>query len=365
MRSRLHPNHYRDESVYRSEKETLFASVWQYAGLKSSLSQPQDFICRDLGGDESVILQNFNGEIRAFQNVCSHRHARLKSTPCGNGPLQCPYHGWTFDQRGFPSVIPGKPLFDFRPEDQAALSLKSYAVSECGGLLFVRRSSSGPSLQEFLGDAFSAIHSLGEAIGAPIASNHFDVRANWKTWVENSLEGYHVHHVHRDSIAKFVPAEKDHLFWQRHSGLRAPIVSGDKTLDRSLHDFLRDRVLADEDYLHYFIFPNLCISATRGMTIDLIRIIPRSPGKTRIESELHLGKFKDPTDRKTGAVLRAYAEMADEFARRIHFEDRGIVEQVALGVSEARDPAFLSQAEDRIDAFHCSLAAYLKTCQKE
>lgn len=54
------------------ETERLFLPTWHLVGLKSELPRPGDFRTLDLLGCP-VIVRNFDGEHRAFLNVCSHR----------------------------------------------------------------------------------------------------------------------------------------------------------------------------------------------------------------------------------------------------------------------------------------------------
>ncbi|WP_044564337.1 Rieske 2Fe-2S domain-containing protein [Azospirillum sp. B4] len=53
-----------------------------------------------------VVAQNFQGALKAFRNVCSHRYALIHDQPCGRGLLRCPYHGWVYDAAGVPIGIP-------------------------------------------------------------------------------------------------------------------------------------------------------------------------------------------------------------------------------------------------------------------
>ena len=147
-------------------------------------------------------LQNFSGELRAFHNVCSHRQSRIRSEASGNGPLRCPYHGWTYNSAGIPFSIPNKPLFDAadsRVRDD--LSLDRFAVDTCGSLLFVRIDENGPSLRDYLAGAYDHLHAVGSALGEQLSRYPMVIRANWKVIVENTLEGYHVNYVHAHSLS--------------------------------------------------------------------------------------------------------------------------------------------------------------------
>ena len=64
------------------------------------LARPGDFLTFDLL-ETPILLRNFDGELRAFLNVCPHRHSRLTDKPRGNAEkLRCQYHGWEFNADG-------------------------------------------------------------------------------------------------------------------------------------------------------------------------------------------------------------------------------------------------------------------------
>jgi phenylpropionate dioxygenase-like ring-hydroxylating dioxygenase large terminal subunit len=84
-----------------------------------------------------VLVRNFNGTLRGFRNVCSHRFALMLTEPTGKGPLRCPYHAWVYDQNGVPKAIPFNDS-DFHLDDAArrALALPAIGVAMAGGLVF-------------------------------------------------------------------------------------------------------------------------------------------------------------------------------------------------------------------------------------
>lgn len=84
-----------------------------------------------------VLVRNFNGSLRGFRNVCSHRFALMLTEPTGKGPLRCPYHAWVYDQDGVPKAIPFNDT-DFHLDDSArkALALPAIGATMAGGLVF-------------------------------------------------------------------------------------------------------------------------------------------------------------------------------------------------------------------------------------
>lgn len=68
--------------------------------------------------------------VAALDDRCPHRHAPLSlgySEPTG---IRCPYHGWTFDERGHCRIVPGSQAV---PE----VRVPAYAARECHGWIWV------------------------------------------------------------------------------------------------------------------------------------------------------------------------------------------------------------------------------------
>jgi len=82
----LRPDHYFSDEHYRLEIERLFLPAWHFAGTKSELSRSGDYLALDLFG-HPVLIRNCEGDFRAFQNVCAHRHCTLTRESCGNSPF--------------------------------------------------------------------------------------------------------------------------------------------------------------------------------------------------------------------------------------------------------------------------------------
>ena len=78
----LPPAAYHEPAIYARELEMLFERSWHCVGTLDALRSPGDFITVELL-DQPVLLRNCDGELRAFQNVCAHRHSTLVSEPRG------------------------------------------------------------------------------------------------------------------------------------------------------------------------------------------------------------------------------------------------------------------------------------------
>src|SRR5262245_30055161 len=143
MRPLLSSEDYTSTEVFAREQEKLLTESWQFAGFVDDIPNDGDWSTIEVAG-RSIIIQNDAGSYRAFLNVCSHRYSRICTVERGHGMLECPYHGWRYDQKGMPYAIPRKPRFaDFTPERVCELALKQFSVGTWEKLIFVRLSATG------------------------------------------------------------------------------------------------------------------------------------------------------------------------------------------------------------------------------
>jgi 3-phenylpropionate/trans-cinnamate dioxygenase ferredoxin subunit len=64
-------------------------------------------------GEKEIQLTRMNGEVYAFDNVCTHDDAPIGERDISVGEIQCPRHGAKFDVKsgratGLPAIMPIK-----------------------------------------------------------------------------------------------------------------------------------------------------------------------------------------------------------------------------------------------------------------
>ena len=167
MKATLLPKHYIEDLYFNLEKQ-IFVSSWIYVGMRSDFLVENQFVTKEVAG-VSIVVQFLKGEIRAFKNVCSHRHSKIQIEQCGVRPLICPYHGWTYDANGKLRGIPKRPLFKF-PEEMDCLALQSFEISFCGNMVFVNLGSE-KSLKDYLGDFYNYVEDFSNGISREVDLN--------------------------------------------------------------------------------------------------------------------------------------------------------------------------------------------------
>jgi phenylpropionate dioxygenase-like ring-hydroxylating dioxygenase large terminal subunit len=342
---------YHRPDILRQELERLFHPHYQFGALTSELQSDRDFVCVDYEGT-AVVLQNFKGEIRAFANVCSHRFNRIQTQERGNRPLTCSYHGWTFDQSGFPHGMPRREGFSM--EDRERLCLTRYKVETCGSFVFFKKGEDGPGLREYLGRFYDQIEQISSYLGPEIDSGTTPHAANWKLLVENVLECYHCGIVHQETFVETLGIGKapieDATFDGPHSSSHFPrsALRSESRRQKALA-YLEGRAFAHDSFFHIYIFPNLFISSTQGLSFYVGQALPVSPSRTNLRFRLFEPKLELTRGQRAGQDL--INRSGTELGRKVIDEDRAILEQVQRGVGLSEKPGIIGKDEVRIAEF--------------
>ena len=346
--------HYYNASLFKTELDRIFAPGWQFVALTDELANNRDFVCVDLP-DDSIVVQNFNGQLKAFQNVCTHRLNLIQTADRGNRHLMCGYHGWMFDAEGRPLGNRGRhgPTDCF--ESRERICLVRYRVDSCGKFVFVSREADGSSLDDFLGEFAPLLRDLGHHIGKETHYGVISHTANWKLLVENVLECYHCSTVHSDTfVAGLGIGSKpitDVKVAGAHSSSHFPRVpTRRETLRRKIMSHLDSREFIHDSFFHIHIFPNFFISSTEGTAFYVGHALPVSPTETSLRIRL----FEPNVAFTDAGRLRQDALNTHGIALSIQVieEDRAILETTQRGLTIANRPAVLGPEEVRILPFH-------------
>jgi choline monooxygenase len=183
---------YLDPRVYDLERERVFFRSWQAVGHVHEVERPGAYFTLDLAGEPLVVVRGQDGALRAFVNVCRHRGSVVARGAGVARSLNCPYHGWVYGLDG--RLTGGPPEFEgVECFDRARSGLPRVRVETFGPFVFVNLDPAAPPLSEALGD----IPAPPPAGARPIIERRvYEVECNWKLYVDNYLEGYHVPHVH-------------------------------------------------------------------------------------------------------------------------------------------------------------------------
>ena len=349
------PKHnYYAPDVLEREGERIFKSGYQYVGLTDDLANHRDFICVDHFGT-SVVVQNFKGELRAFQNVCSHMFSKIQFEERGNRPLLCRYHGWSYDETGYPVGMPRRADFMNGGERDERLCLTRYPIEIAGKFVFIKRDDRAPSLPDFLGSFHQVLVDFSRFLGPEIYFGNVRHAANWKLLVENVVDKGHCPVLHKDS---FVPLGfcqldvEDVVIDHGHSSHHVPRAEiEEESIRRRFLAHLRSREFHHDSFYHINIFPNLLLASTEGISFYVGHVLPIGPDETILRI-----RYFEPKVELSAPRHRARQDLLNEQTNHngtsIIDEDRVVLETIQQSIKVADGPGRIGRSEQRIHAFH-------------
>jgi phenylpropionate dioxygenase-like ring-hydroxylating dioxygenase large terminal subunit len=300
-----------DEAIFEAERRAIFDHCWLYVGHESELPKPGDFLSRTVAGRPLIFWRGTDGIVRLYLNTCRHRGALLCRVPGGNARgMSCFYHAWTYASTGELSGLPDAGGYgpDF---DRSGFSLLSPArVDSYRGFVFCCFDAAAPDLTEYLGraaDYLDLVADQSPEMEIVSGVHEYAMESNWKLFVENSLDGYHLLPLHRTYFDYLKEAEGSYLHprketraedlgsghavitvegpWARPVARWRPAMGEEnrpyieeqrQALDQRFGPE-RARRIAETDR-NLLIFPNLIINDIMGIVVRTIT--PTSAGRT-------------------------------------------------------------------------------------
>ena len=207
----LPPPIYHDPAILALETSRIFHREWICLGRTAEIPRPGDYLSRDLVGAPVFVVRQRNESIRAFSNVCLHRAARLLDGEGHTNRISCPYHSWTYEIDG---RLIGAPYMDrTRNFDVRAHRLKELRCEVWEGFIYVSLDADAPSPVAHLAPLSDMVGDYRMADYEPVFAAEDTWDTNWKCLVENYMDAYHIHRVHRESFGKYGTSEdQTHLY---------------------------------------------------------------------------------------------------------------------------------------------------------
>jgi choline monooxygenase len=350
---------YTDPAILDIEKARIFRRTWQLVGtlsqscgevnsVKRTISDPETFFTADVAGEPIVVVRDKQGTLRAFSNVCRHRAGPIALGSGCKNVLHCAYHGWTYtlDGRliGTPDVE-GVELFDRNAMGMFPLRLETW-----GQFIFVNFDQNAQPLSDFLGRIPEQARGFQFA-GLQIAERReYVIDCNWKIYVDNYLEGYHIPIAHPGLMREIDYAQYRTDTYRYYSQQFAPIraMKPEDSTER-----LYSQGTGLREALYFWVFPNLMLNIYPD-NIQTNLIVPLSHDKTLTIFEWF---FHDVTSEKSRERVKRAIGFSDEVQR----EDIGLCENVQRGLrSSTYDRGRYSvKRENGVHHFHVLLGEFL------
>ncbi len=241
--------------------------------------------------------------------MCRHRAGPIARC---NGKaarsLQCAYHGWNYALDGqlrAATEMQGAANFDV-----AAIRLAPVAVQEWQGLVFVSLSADTPPFADVFADITQRVNPIDLSAMRFSKRDSYSIDCNWKVYVDNFLEGYHLPFVHPglSKVLDYRIYDTELFTWYslQHSPLRN-----------------NDGIYGDGHAFYYFVYPNIMLNITPGR-LQTNRIIPVGHQRCIVEFDYYY--TDDP-------AVQARVASEQAFSDEIQAEDIGICEHVQKGLA--------------------------------
>jgi choline monooxygenase len=338
---------YTDPGVHTAEKEKIFGCTWQVVGHFGQVANPGDYFTTEIIGEPLLIVRGADRVLRGFYNVCRHR-AGPPAQGCGSRKLfRCGYHGWTYDLDGsLISATEIEGVEGFRPEDFALVPVRT---EEWLNFVFVNLDPDAEPLRENLSELTRQVDRFPVAGMKLCERRTYTMKCNWKTYVDNYLEGYHLPSVHPglnrelDFNAYAVEPYAKHV--RQCSPIRGA-QAGDATPRR--YQDAGEGLTTD----YFWIFPNWMLNCYPD-NVSLNIVLPLGPERSVAIFEWYL------PEKEHGSPA---AKASVEFSDQIQVEDVGICEVVQKNLrSRSYSRGRFSVTQERgVHAFHRMYAEWME-----
>jgi choline monooxygenase len=330
---------YTERAVFDEEQEKIFRRTWQVVGHRGQLAKPGDYFTLELLSEPLLLVRGAAGELRGFYNVCRHR-AGPPAEGCGSRKLfRCAYHGWTYDLEG--KLLSAPEFENVQEFDPAYFTLAPIRAEEWSNLIFVNFDPQARPLRESLGEMPRQAERFYFAGMKLFQRRTYDMKCNWKTYVDNYLEGYHLPSVHpglnRELDYNAYTVEP----YARHVRQFSPI-RGAQPGDASPRRYQEARADLTTDY--FWIFPNWMLNCYPD-NVSLNIVLPLD-----VERSLAIFEWYLPEKDLGSAAAKASVEFSDQ----IQIEDVAICETVQKNLRSRsyERGRFSVKQEKGVHAFH-------------
>ena len=339
---------YFGDKTLEAERDGIFARTWQLAGRTDQLPEPGGYFTAEAAGEPILIARDKSGELLGFYNVCRHRAGRVAEGAGCRSAFRCTYHGWSYALDG---SLMGTPEFDgVENFDRTKFGLRPVRLETWEQFIFVNLDHDAPSLAEFFGDLPAQTRQYSIRAMQPAERREYVIECNWKVYVDNYLEGYHVPVAHPGLMRELDYVNYRTITHRYHSLQDAPLkknASGNDRIYPSTGD--------GPEALYYWVFPNLMLNIYPD-NISTNLIMPLDDHRTLTIFEWYFHNAE--TDAVKAKIARSVA-----FSDEIQQEDIYLCQSVQKGLrSRSYDRGRYSvRRENGVHHFHSLWREFMVT----
>jgi len=346
--------HYVDPDRFRIEVARIFRRLPLVLALSCELRQPGAYKALTAAGVPVLLSRGSDGVLRAFVNSCSHRGAQVVLDGSGKARrFVCPYHAWTYDERG--ALVGITNAGDFGEIDKSCHGLTALPLAERAGLVFVTLDpASQLEIDTFLCGYDALLAEFGFA-GWHLIGRREVAGPNWKIAYDGYLDLYHLPILHKNSFGPDFPNRALYHAFGPHQRVDSPNPLLSKLAGRPERDWDARFLLGGV----WTIFPHVSIASfdTGGRGVLISQLFPGE----RVGESLTLQSFlleKAPNDEERAAAEKMF-ELLGNVVRDEDYAT-GLRQQRGLATG-AKSHVLFGRNEGGGQRFHRWLARLLAT----
>lgn len=285
---------YTDPAFLELDRRAVFGRTWQGVGCAAQVDRPGRYFVAEVAGEPLIVVRGKDNVIRAFYNVCRHRGGPLALTDgCANA-LQCKYHGWTYRLDGTLRGVPGMDRTELF--DRSDYGLVPVRVECWEGLIFVNLDQNAPPLSEVTAGIAERIAPTQLGTLRFARRVEYAVACNWKVYVDNYLEGYHVPYVHPE-LARLYDYQQYTTTTSRWCSLQHSPLTGDNLYSPN----------GGGEAFYYFLFPNFMLNILPGR-LQTNLVLPEGADRCRVIFQYFHDEVDSPAARQRIEADVAYSD---------------------------------------------------------
>lgn len=274
---------YFDTDWFEDEKSKIFEKEWQFISMKEDLQSDGSYLLETIGNTPIVVLNN-GGEISAFVNMCRHRGMQLiNGSEKLTSSINCPYHNWVYGLDGKLKGVP-QAKSSFPDMDKSCMGLIKVKCEIWQGMVFVNLDSGAPDLHTVLNPIKDRILPYDDISSLDLNDGYkYIINANWKIFVENYMDVYHLFHIHKESLKEYDHKGSDFEFVNDQWLFYEPLSDEGSKASGWWDSYYStiDSFNGKRGAYVSMLFPNFGITATENMCL-FIDIKPISSSETEI-----------------------------------------------------------------------------------
>ena len=339
----LPPAAYVTTEWFEQEQATVLGPRWALIASLDQLTEGGDYATATVGRAPLVVIRDHDGRLRGFHNMCRHRGmVMLQGAGNVEKSINCFYHQWRYALDGALQVVPQRKD-QFPDLDLADWGLLPAAVEVWEGMVFAHPSPAAAPLRDTLAGVADRLGSHHPGLLPQLSVTRLEADCNWKLFVENHVDVYHLWHLHAATLSDFDHTRFEHTQtggnWASYEPLKhgdlagAALTSGTSQIT---HLDERDRTGLGA----HLVFPNLMMATAAEFFASYVAI-PVSPGRTVVEL-----RVRAEADADADAVTKSVISFIEEDIRACEAVQRAV-----------SSPAFAvgplaADHERPIEAFH-------------